>query len=313
MDVSVIIVSWNTRRILAECVASICAQLTSDSYEIIVVDNASTDDTVQFIETECPQIKLIKNDENLGFAKANNLGIRASCGRYVCLVNSDVIVLEDCIDRLVAFMDDNPRVGMAGPRILNPDQTLQVSCRRFPSVWNNLCQTFGLNYLFPKSPFFSEPFMKYWTHDQIRHVDVLSGCFWMIRRKALDEVGLLDEDFFFYGEDVDWCKRFHDAGWDIVFFPQAEAIHKHAASTKKDPIRFYIELHKADLRYWSKHHGLFGRLMYSGIILIRHTLRMPFFMFQYAIKPSTRQDTRLKLRRSLACVLLLLHRRMSRS
>jgi len=307
LDVSIVIVSWNTRDILRGCLKAMYAQTKGIALEVIVVDNASTDGSVETLETQFPQVKLIRNSENLGFAKANNIGIRASRGSYVCLVNSDVIVLEGCIENLKEFMDANPSAGISGPKILNPDRTLQPGCRNFPTIWNNLCQALGLNYLFPKSAFFSEPFMKYWAHDKVRKVDVITGCFWMVRREAIDEVGLLDEDFFIYGEDIDWCKRFHNAGWDVVFYPGAEAIHIGGASSGNAPIKFYLEMQKADLHYWRKHHGRIGRAGYLAIILIRQTLRVVFGAIRYITHPSKRESTCFKLKRSLACVRWVLH------
>jgi hypothetical protein len=213
-----------------------------------------------------------------------------------------VIVLNGCIEKLISFMDNHPAAGMVGPRILNQDRTLQPSCRHFPTIWNNLCQALGLNKLFPKSRFFSETFMNYWAHDIVQKVDVLSGCFWMVRREALNKVGLLDEDFFIYGEDLDWCRRFHHAGWDIIFYPNAETIHTGAASSNNDPIRFYIEMQKADLHYWQKHHGSIGRTVYAAIIFLRHLLRLVPMGLLYIFRPSHRETISFKLKRSLACI-----------
>ena len=299
-DVSVIIISWNTKQHLLNCISSLANQ--SGIKEVIVVDNGSTDGSPEAVEKQFPQVKLIRNKENLGFAKANNIGMRASTGRYLCLINSDVIVQDGCIEKLIEFMDKNSSVGLAGPRVLNPDGSLQVSCRHFPSVRNNLCQALGLNYLFPKSAFFSEPLMKYWAHDAIRKVDVLSGCFWIVRRKALDIVGLLDEDFFIYGEDIDWCRRFHNAGWGVVFYPGAEAIHIGRASSSNAPVRFYLELQKADLRYWRKHHGRLGQLAYWMIILLRQSVRLPVYALIYIFRPGARSNAIFKLKRALTCI-----------
>lgn len=300
-DVSVIIISWNTKQHLLNCLNSL-SNSKGYTQEIIVVDNGSSDGSCEAVENQFPEVRLIRNKENLGFAKANNIGIRASTGRYVCLVNSDVIVLENCIKSLVEFMDRNPNAGMAGPRILNPDRTLQVSCRHFPSVWNNLCQALGLNRLFPKSPLFSDWFMDYWDHDSTRSVDVLSGCFWMVRRKTIDEVGLLDENFFFYGEDIDWCRRFHNDSWDVVFYPEAEAIHIGRASSSNAPVRFYIELQKADLRYWRKHHGRLGQSAYWMIILLRQSVRLPVYALIYIFRPGARTNAIFKLKRNMVCI-----------
>ena len=288
-----------------DCLKSVYEQTMNINFEVIVVDNGSTDGTCEVVEKEFPQVKLIKNGKNLGFAKANNIGIKAASGKYAALVNSDIVVRGDCIEKMTDFMEQNNSVGMAGPRILNPDRTLQVSCRHFPAVWNNLCQTLGVNKVFPKSAFVSEPLMKYWSHDTERKVDVLSGCFWVIRRAALEKVGLLDEDFFIYGEDIDWCKRFHDAGWDVKFYPGAEAVHFGGASSSNAPIRFYLEMQKADLKYWRKHNGEAGQLMYWMIILLRQLVRMPVFFLGYVVCEKKRETMRIKLKRAFVCICFL--------
>ncbi len=307
MDVSVIVVNWNTKALLHDCLKSIYEQGGEIDLEVIVIDNASTDDSAEMVKKNFPRVTLVENSDNLGFARANNIGIQASKGRYVCLVNSDVIVLEDCIKDLKSFMDEHPTTGMAGPRILNPDHTLQPSCRHLPTIWNNLCSASGLNRLFPKSAFFSDWIMNYWNHDSVRSVDALSGCFWMVRRKSLNEVGLLDEDFFVYGEDLDWCKRFHKAGWDILFYPDAEAIHIGGASSANAPIKFYLEMQKADLQYWRKHHGKIGKAGYAVVILLHNALRVIARALQYAFWPSRRETVGFKLRRSLACIRWILN------
>ncbi len=305
IDVSIIIVSWNTREILCKCLEALCNHARNMSCEIILVDNGSSDGSPEAVEKEFPQVKLIRNKKNLGFAKANNIGIRASVGRYLCLINSDVFVLDNCIDALINFMDENPSVGIAGPRICNPDGSLQTSCRSYPSIWNTFCQAVGLSKLFPKSAFFSEAFMKYWAHDTRRQVDVLSGCFWIVRREAVETVGLLDEKFFIYGEDIDWCRRFREAGWDVVFYPGAEAIHIHRASSSNDPLRFYIEMQKADMHYWRKHHGVLSRFAYICIILLRHVLRILLYAASHIFCPTQRKELTLKMRKSFAYVLWL--------
>ena len=307
LDLSIIIVSWNTREILRKCLGSLCNHTRNISFETIVVDNGSSDGSAETVEKEFPQVKLIRNQENLGFARANNIGIKAIAGRYLCLMNSDIFVLNGCLMNLITFMDQNLNVGMSGPRLLNRDHIFQPSCRYFPSIWNNLCHAFAINRLFPKSAFFSDSLMEHWEHDTVQSVDVLPGCLWMVRREALNQVGLLDERFFIYGEDVDWCKRFHDHGWDVVFYPDAETIHYHGASSANDPIRFIVEMQKADLQYWKKHHGSIGKAAYMAIILLRHVLRVIARAFQYLIRPSQRKTIAFKLKQSMACIRLVLH------
>lgn len=306
-DVSVIIVSWNAKQHLLRCLESLTDTAGVFSQEIIVVDNASSDGSPEAVTRQFPQVALMRSSENIGFARANNIGIRQSTGRYICLVNSDIILMDGCIEALTEFMDERHAVGIAGPRILNPDRTLQPQCQHFPSIWNHLCQTLGFNKLFPKSAFFSEPFMKYWAHDVERKVDVLSGCFLMVRREAIDQVGLLDEDFFFCGEDIDWCKRFHEAGWNVVFYPGAEAIHVGGASSANAPIKFFLDMQEADVLYWKKHHGRATAWVYRMIVLLRHVLRVTARACQYLVCPSRRKVLGFKLRRSAACVRWALH------
>lgn len=275
VDISVVIVSWNAKRFLEECLDSL-RDSTSRSMEIIVVDNASTDGSPEMVEATFPQVKLIKCSENLGFAKANNVGIRASTGRYVSLVNSDVKVIGACFDRLADYLDQHPDVGNVGPRILNRDMTLQSSCRQFPTLWNNFCESSGLSRIFRKSNLFSGEHMFFFPHDRICDVDVLVGCFWLVRKEAFERVGLLDEDFFIYAEDLDWCRRCWNAGWRVVFFPGSQAIHYRGGSSANDPARFAAEQQRALLQYWEKHHGSIGRLGIRVIIRFRHLVRYLF-------------------------------------
>jgi len=309
IDVSIVIVNYNTMDLLRDCLRSIARHRKEIETEVIVVDNASSDGSQSMVQTEFPTVNLIENIDNQGFAKANNTGIKATAGRYVALVNSDVVVLEDCLDTLVHFMDEHPVVAVSGPRILNADLSLQPSCRRFPSLWNNFSQAVGLSRVFSGSRFFGDWTMKYWSHDTERSVDALSGCFWLVRREAMDEVGLLDEQFFMYGEDLDWCKRFHDAGWDVRFYPEAQAIHYGGGSSACAPVKFFLEMQKADLQYWKKHHGRFRQICYAVIIFLRHTVRLLCLGITCLICPKRKPQVTQKIRNSWACIQLLLRLR----
>ena len=295
-DLSIIIVNWNTKDFLINCLKSIQRD-NSCNLEIIIVDNNSSDGSVEILEKQYGHIKLIRNSSNLGFAKANNIGINASMGRFIALINSDIIVHKNCLNTLIRFMDNNPEIGAAGPRILNPDRTVQISARKSPGIWNNLCQVLGLNKLFPKSSFFSDWFMTYWQHDSVRKVDALSGCFIIVRKEAVRETGVLDEKFFFYGEDLDWCKRFRDKGWDIALCPDAQATHFGAASSSKTPISCYLQLQKADLYYWEKHHGRVGGLIYRLTAILRQVTRIIFNLIRLGCPPEQRADIIFRLKR----------------
>jgi GT2 family glycosyltransferase len=241
--------------------------------EIIVVDNASTDGSAEMIEARFPEVKLIKNDENLGFAKGNNVGIRRCHGRYIALINPDVIVFPGCLDALADFLDQNPKVGNVGPRVLNPDLTLQSTCRKAPTLWNNFCSATGLATTFKNSRLFAGEHMYYFAHDRVLPVDVLVGCFSMIRREAFDDVGLLDEDLFMYGDDIDWCRRCWKAGWQVVFYPGAKAVHDRGRITAPFPVRFAVAQQRSVLHYWRKHHGWLGVIGIRSIMLLRHLAR----------------------------------------
>jgi GT2 family glycosyltransferase len=273
MDISVIIVSWNARRCLESCLESLDAAPSCRSIEVIVLDNASSDGTADLVENRFPHVQLIKSEENLGFAKGNNVAIRKCRGRYIALVNPDVIVFPGCLDALADFLDRNPRVGNVGPRVFNPDMTQQSTCRRFPTLWNNFCSATRLESIFKGSSFFAGEHMFYFPHDHTLTVDVLVGCFSMIRREAFDEVGLLDEGLFMYGDDVDWCRRARNAGWHVVFYPGARAIHDRGKTTAPFPVRFAVAQQRSMLRYWSKHHTFLGVFGIRSIMILRHLLR----------------------------------------
>jgi len=300
VDISVIIVSWNARNFLLKCLESLYREQTAHSIELIVVDNASSDGSAEAVKENYPEVILIQNYTNLGFAKANNIGLQKSTGRYVYLINSDVEVLEGCIDRLYDFMEANPQIGMTGPRILYPDGTLQVTCRKFPSLWNNFCLTTGLNKILPSSALFSSDQMFYFTHDAIRPVDVLAGCFLTVRREAMNKVGLFDERFFIYAEDIDWCRRFWNANWKIVFFPEAEATHYGGGSSSNSPLRFSLEQERAMIQYWKKHHRTLAIIILLIISFSKHLTRLLWSMLLYAIKPSKRSKAAQRVKQNIS-------------
>jgi GT2 family glycosyltransferase len=312
LDISVVIVAWNARHYLELCLESLAAARTRRSMEILVVDNASTDGTAETVEARFPDVKLIRSDENLGFARGNNLAIRQCQGRYIALVNPDVIVLPGCLDALADFLDQHHTVGNVGPRVLNPDKTLQSSCRRFPTLWNNLCSAVGLERAFKGSQFFAGEHMFYFPHDRTMLVDVIVGCFSMIRREAFDAVGLLDEGLFMYGDDVDWCRRCWKAGWEVVFYPGAQAIHDRGKTTAPYPVRFAVAQQRSVLHYWSKHHGFWGVLGIRAIMLFRHVFRYAIAAVSGLIHGKKRSDGDVRKQVSGACLRELLSRRTPR-
>jgi GT2 family glycosyltransferase len=307
-DVSIVIVAWNAGHYLAQCLESLMVATPRCNIEVLVVDNASTDGTAEMIEGKFPWVRLIKSSENLGFARGNNVAIRQCEGRYIALVNPDVVILPGCLDELADFLDEHSKVGNVGPRILNPDMTLQVSCRRFPTVWNNFCSASGLAKALPKSRIFSGEQMFFSAHDKMTPVNILVGCFSMIRREAFETVGLLDETLFMYGDDLDWCRRCWDAGWEVVFYPGAQAIHFGGKTTAPYPVHFAVARQRSILRYWSKHHGICGVWSIRSVMLLHHTLRYWFALLSGFVRPKRKSESDVCRQVSEACVRELVSR-----
>ena len=183
-------------------------------------------------------------------------------------------VLQDCLFKIYRFMEENPSVGLLGPQMLSRDRKAARSCMRFPTLWNALCRAVALDKIFAGSRFWGGLLMSDFAHDRLMNVEVLNGWFWVVRRDALQRVGLLDEQFFIYGEDVDWCYRFHQNGWRVVFYPDAKAIHYGGASSAKSPARFYVEKQKANLQYWKKYHRGYEWFAYIATMLLNECLRL---------------------------------------
>ena len=272
LDISAIIVNWNTKSLLLDCVDSLYRTTRNASLEIIVVDNASTDGSVDALRKAFPLVRIIVNPANFGFAKANNIGIREAKGRYICLVNSDVKALDGVLDKMHGYMESQPEIGALAPRAYFGDMQIQKTCRKFPTLRNIFCEEFFLNTMFPTIAAFRGREMHWFDYETTMEIEVLSGYFLMVRSEVVRQVGLLDERFFFYSEDVDWCKRIHDAGWKLVYYPEAEAIHYGGGSSANDSARFNVEFIKANWQYWKKHKStaavaLFCLIKFTGALL----------------------------------------------
>lgn len=300
MKISVIIVSWNVKAFLLECIRSILLQRLTVPVEIIVVDNGSSDGSPEAVKKSFPNVQLICNKENYGFAKANNIGIKTSQGDYLFLINSDVIVHEGCFDKMISYMTTHPEIGILSPKIVDSKGQVQRSCMGYPSLWNTFSRAMALDSLFPKSKLFGSQLLTYWGHNEIRSVEVINGCFWMLRRSAIEHVGLLDENFFIYGEDIDWCRRFYERGWKLVFFPDAKVTHYGGASSANAPARFYLEQQRAKYQYWTKHHSRLASTVFLLINLLHHAARFAGEIAVYPLMRAKRIDTTYKITRSIA-------------
>lgn len=248
MDLSIIIVNYNVKEFLENSLQSILKATSRISYEIIVVDNASDDGSIELIKSKFPEVKLIENKENIGFSRANNIALNIARGKYFLLLNPDTIVEEDTFETMLKFFDENKDVGLAGCKIINPDGTLQAGCRRsFPGPWNSFCKVTGLSSLFPKSRIFARYNLTYLDENLTHEVDAISGSFMFLKSEIYKKIGGLDEDFFMYGEDLDWCFRVQQAGYKVFYVHSTQIIHYKGESTKRssiDEIRhFYNAMH----------------------------------------------------------------------
>jgi len=243
------------------------------TFEIIVVDNGSSDGSVEAIRQTFSSVKVIENSGNRGFVRANNQGIRASHGRYVLSLNNDTVVRNGAFDSLVHFMDEYSDAGACGPKVLNRDGSLQHQCKRgFPSISGALSYFLGLHRIFPKSKVFGHYLMTYLNPDEINHVDSVSGACLMVRREVIEQVGLLDEKFVMYGDDLDLCYRIKKAGWKVYYVPQACIIHYGGQSSRILPYKSILWFYRAALIFYRKHYAkahspLVNYSVYGGIWL----------------------------------------------
>jgi len=248
LDLSIIIVNYNVKEFLQNLIHSIEKASTKITKEIIVIDNASDDGSVEFLKEKFPQVKLIVNQKNLGFGKANNIGLKQATGKYILLINPDTIVAEDTFEKMIQFFETNKNVGLAGCKILNPDGTLQLACRRsFPGPWTSFTKVTGLSLLFPKSKLFARYNLTYLDENQSYEVDAISGSFMIMRREVYKKVGGFDEQFFMYGEDLDICYRIQKAGFKVFYVHTTQIIHYKGESTKRSSLDetkvFYNAMH----------------------------------------------------------------------
>jgi GT2 family glycosyltransferase len=244
-------------------------------YEVIVVDNASSDGSVEIIKAKFPGVRLIENTENRGFAVANNQAIRIAKGRYILLLNSDTLVCDSAVEKTVRYADGHPEAAAIGCQIWESPDKVQMTCFRYPSLTNLFLRASGLAALFKYNGFFGREEMLLWGRNTEREVDIVSGMFMLVRNEAIREVGLMDETYFLYFEDTDWCYRFSKAGWKMLFWPGARVIHIDAGSksTDQDGLRMFVQFQKSLLVFFKKHYGelsyFIARLMLTMSFALR--------------------------------------------
>ncbi len=273
MYLSILVVSYNTRDLTLNTLESIYRSKTKYEYEVILVDNASVDDSVEKkVKQSFRSVKIIeKCGECWFFQKANNQAMKVASGKYILLLNSDTIVEEDSLDIMIRFMDSHTKVGAAGCKVVLPDGSLDKACRRgFPTPSASFYYAFGISKWFPRNPRFNQYQLSYLDPDEEYPVDCLVGAFMMVRSEVIEQVGMLDEEFFMYGEDIDWCYRIKQAGWENYYYPRTQITHYKGASSRRKPFKIIYEFHRAMILFHRKHYRqkyswVVNSLVYAGV------------------------------------------------
>lgn len=278
MDLSIVIVNWNTKDLLIDCIHSIIDETKGIEYEIIVVDNGSTDGSASMLKELFPSVVTIENSKNFGFAAANNQGISVSRGKYVLLLNSDTVVLENALVKMVELANQRPEAGVIGCRVLNQDRTLQPTCFMNPSLLSLMFSSTYIYKLFPYKHFFSAEKKCWLLRDKEREVHVIKGCIMLFRSEALRDVDGMDESYFMYCEETDICYRLAEQGWKIIFTPVAKIIHYGGASSKMMKPEMTMQLRASILLFFRKHHHPLEYWLACLLVSAFFIFRVPFWI-----------------------------------
>jgi GT2 family glycosyltransferase len=274
VDLSIVIVSYNTRELLKECLQSIYLNTGNISYEIFVVDNNSADHTGQMIKEDFQEVKLIENRENVGFARANNQALKLASGRNVLLLNPDTKVLRDSLSKMVTFIDNRQDIAAVGCQLLNSDMSLQPSCYRFPSLVPIIAHILHL-WIFPglKGSFLLTS-LEMQKYDRMHKVDSVRGACLLAKSSVLSRVGYLDEDYFMYAEEIDWCYRMKKEGLNVYYFPESKVIHYRGQSTNENSPEMLIQRLKSLKLFYRKNYGVTKSFLFSFLKLIDTFIRI---------------------------------------
>jgi len=286
MDLSICIVSFNTRDLLRDCLNSIFSSLTQYSYEVIVADNGSADGSSEMLAAEFPQVQVIQNTSNLGYTVPMNQALRAAAGRYLMQLNPDTVLTPGLLESLLGFMESQPRVGICTPKVLNSDGTLQMQCRRSAArPWDAITYILGFSKLFPRSRLFGRYLMEYLPEDQINEVEAVSGSCMLIHRGVVDQIGYLDEQFFAYQEDAEFCFRARKAGWQIYYVPTAQLTHFGGlGGSRFVPYRGIYAWHRSYYLYYRKHLAREYFFMVNWLVYLGIGLKYLFAMLINALR-----------------------------
>ncbi len=304
-QLSIVIVTFNAIKHIESCLESIYKTTPPPFVEVIIADNDSTDGTAELIRRKFPDVRLIENRSNLGFGPANNRGTELSNGKYILFLNDDTIVCEKSLAKMISFMDDNKDIGALGPKLLNPDYSLQPSMSRYPSVWRNIGYA-----IFPKAYLLNNEIMRkllsifssqenlgrYGSHNKICDTDFPKGACLLVRRSVIEQVGLFDENIFFFSEEAELCYRIKKAGWRVVFYPDAEIIHIGGSTSGREvdkvPGRRFIQKHKSNLYFFEKHGTRMNVMAYKTGIAAALVVRL---LFLYPLSIFSKSKTRREL------------------
>lgn len=274
MQLSIVIVNYKVKFYLEQCLLSVRAASSNLTLEIFVVDNASNDDSIEYLRPKFPEVNFIENSENVGFSRANNQAIAMCTGEYILLLNPDTVVGEQTLSNVIAFLDNHPESGGVGVKMIDrTGKFLPESKRSLPTPWSSFCKLSGLASLFPKSPWFGKYRLLFLDENEAYYVEVLSGAFMCLRAEALAKTGLLDEAFFMYGEDIDLSYRILNAGYKNYYYPQT-IIHYKGESTKKDSLKYLTSFYGAMLIFYEKHYPRHSKIFSIVVrsILLGHSL-----------------------------------------
>ena len=299
MRLSIVIVSYNTKELLRECLTSI-ERTGTNALELFVVDNASSDGSPEMVRRDFPGVKVISNSRNVGFAPANNQALRQCTGKFIMLLNSDTIMLEGTIEKIIAFMEQHPDAGVVGCKLLNTDGSLQPSATSFPNVIKDTIGIALKGNVLKNNPvtrtiisrvgkIMGMSASRFDEHLQTKETDYPRGACFTIRREALDDVGLLDEEYFFTGEEMDWCYRAKQKGWKVYYYPDAAVIHHDHGATKQMMGKVFVQTRKSALRFYQKHYSPVKTELMKFLVSLVLIWKCVFISFALLWRPSKRR------------------------
>ena len=313
MDVSIIIVNWNTRDILRDCLRSVHEAAGDVCFEVIVVDNDSADGSADMVADEFAGVRLIRNQRNVGFAPANNQGIAASQGRYVLLLNSDTVVQDGAVAKSVRFADAHPDAAVVGCHTVFGDGRLQYNCFTFPSLLNLALSLTQLARWFRRNRFFGRYRLTWWDYATARQVDAVAGCFMLVRRTAIDEVGPMSERYFMYSEDSDWCWRFRERGWTTWYTPDARIVHLYDASGSQARAEMHLYQRRSMLMFLEMKSGGAVKAIANAMFCLASIVRLPGLALRRVLGGQGAESARRQWELSVAALKFHLSGRLPRS